>query len=130
VHKIFASFKPCKFQISSVLLNKNGFKTYPHKLIAIYWFPTRVLNRQSVPRRQEIGTTEHKEWFIAIAVIFMTSSSYSHTKITCLTSKSDQPLQLFYMPEAVARTAVYVFAFCRLFTKLLEAHITKHPVVG
>lgn len=129
MHKIFASFKPCKHKLSSVLLNKNSLKTYPHKLIEPTGFRP-ALKRQTVPRRQEIGTTEHKEWFIATAVIFMTSSSSSHTKITCLTSNSDQPLQLFYTPEAVARTAVYVFTFCGLFTKLLEAHIKKHPVVG
>jgi hypothetical protein len=86
-----------------------------------------ALDKQAVPRRQEIGTAEHKEWFIATAVIFMTSSSSSHKKITCQTSNSDQPLQLFYKPEALARTAVYVLG---LFTKLLEAHIAKHLVVG
>ena len=49
VHKIFASFKPCKLRISSVQLNKNGFETYPPKLIATYWFPTRVTQRDSSP---------------------------------------------------------------------------------
>ena len=90
MHKIFASFKPCKPKIPSVLLNKNGFKTHPHKLIAIYWFATRVKQADISP-----STGDWHYWaqrmvhsycchIHDIIILFL-------TQITCLTSNSDQP---------------------------------------
>jgi len=94
VHKIFESFKPCKPKLSSVLLNKNGFKTYPHKLIATYWSPTRV--------KQADSSLSTGDWHYWAQRIVHSHCSHIHDIIILVTHENYLPnLKQWPAPTAV-----------------------------